>query len=148
MSEGLGYVWACLAWRVRGREYMGWYPNCTFEVKSHVGPQTDTTVPFFVSLASCENSKELSTYLCRSTSIFLRSLQTAGHTTPWSSQLKPQTAFTMPSTTPKSDPYIIYGRGGAGNIRTLSPKSFPLRTVQLTLHLRPSLHDSQRLEIH
>jgi hypothetical protein len=34
---------------------------------------------------------------------------------------------TMPSpSAPKSDPYIIYGRGGAGNIRT-SPSSPPHR---------------------
>ncbi|KAF9700136.1 hypothetical protein EKO04_001584 [Ascochyta lentis] len=51
----------------------------------------------------------------------------------------------MPSTTPKSDPYIIYGRGGAGNIHHRSTirsawksiKNSPSTSPPLTLSVSP-----------
>lgn len=47
----------------------------------------------------------------------------------------------MRHTTPH-DPYIIYGRGGAGNIRTLYPHLFRFLPTNNT---RSPLHNPQRL---
>lgn len=63
-----------------------------------------------------------------------------------------QTTPNMPSPPPKSDPYIIYGRGGAGNIRTSPSPIFPhkpphRRTQQLTPPPRPPQHNPQRLAL-
>jgi hypothetical protein len=50
----------------------------------------------------------------------------------------------MPSSSPKADPYIIYGRGGAGNIRT---SLFSLNPSLTLTYPRPPLHNPQRLEV-